>query len=219
MRNKLRSTALLAAGLAAVPAVVSAQNPDQQLSIDASREVTTFGKELKITGALTGGTQQDVSGQNVTLRQDVFPYEGRYERLDQVETDDSGDYSFTLKPTANARYKTFAKGGTESPDETALVRVAVTLEVSDRTPRRGKRVKFTGAVAPEHDGKKAKIQRRTKRGWRLVKRAELADAGELASTFSERVKIRRSARYRVRFRPGDGDHQRGKSRKVRIRVH
>lgn len=218
MRNKLRSTVILAAALAAVPAIGSAQNPEQQLSIDASRDVVTFGKQVQITGTLTGGTQRDVSGQNVTLRQDLFPYEGRYERLDQVDTDDNGNYSFTHTPTANAKYKAFGKAGTESPEVTVLVRAAVALEVSDKTPRKGKRVTFEGTVAPEHDGKKARIQRRTDDGWRTMKKAELADAGDLASTYSERVRIRRSGRYRVSFRPGDGDHEPGKSRKVRIRV-
>jgi hypothetical protein len=149
--------------LVAAPAV--AQKVDQQLSIEVQPKTVTFNKELRVTGKLTGGAAKDISGQNVTLMSDPFPYDGQFKRVDTVKTDAAGNYAVTTKPDANARYKATAKGGTESALATAEVRVAVTRKVSDRTPRKGQRVKFSGQIGPAHDGKVAQIQRRTSSGW------------------------------------------------------
>ena len=203
----------------AVPAV--AAKPDQKLSIEAHPKVVTFGQTLTITGKLTGGTQRDISGQDITVLRDEFPYEGRFERVGTAETTDTGAYNVSVPPganTKNAKYRATARGGVDSPDITVPVRVAVTRRVSDKTPTSGQRVKFSGTVAPAHDGKVARIQRRTDTGWKTVAKVTLADAGEVVSKYSKRVRITRSGRYRVRFNPADGDHAAGNSRRVRITV-
>lgn len=203
---------------AAVPAVGVAQKVEQKLSIATQPDTVTIGADLKVTGQLTGGTARDISAQNVTLRSDPFPYDGKFLRVETVETNDTGNYSFTTRPTSNARYRTEAKGGVESALVTVPVRVRITRRVSDRTPRKGQRVKFSGKVGPPHDGKVARIQRRTSSGWKNVARVTLADGGEVVSVYSKRVRITRSGRYRVHFDPADGDHVAGNSRKVRLKV-
>ena len=217
MNKKFTLVSAVAVVAVAVPVAV-AQKVDQKLSIATQPTTITAGADLKVTGQLTGGTARDISGKNITLRSDPFPYEGRFERVDAVETDSAGNYTFTLKPLSNARYQTSAKGGVESPVVTAEVRVAVTRRVSDRTPKRGQRVRFSGKVGPAHDGKVAQIQRRTSSGWKKVADVMLADGGETVSIYSKRVRIRRSGRYRVHFNPADGDHVAGSSRRVRLRV-
>ena len=199
--------------LVAAPAV--AQKVDQQLSIEVQPKTVTFGKDLRVSGKLTGG---DISNQKVTLVADPFPYDGRFNRVDAANTDNLGNYALTTKPESNARYKTTAKGGTESAVATAEVRVLVTRRVSDRTPTKGQRVKFSGQVAPAHDGKVAQIQRKTSSGWKNVTNVTLTDAGDSISIYSKRVRIRRSGRYRVHFNPADGDHVAGSSRRIRITV-
>jgi hypothetical protein len=217
MNKKLTLVSALAVA-AALPAAGLAQKTEQQLSIDATPDTVTFGKDLKITGALTGGTAQEVSDQNITLQRDDLPYDGRFERVDGAKTDATGNYVFTLKPVANAKYRTVAKGGVESSDVTVPVRVAVTRKVSDRTLLGAGRVKFSGTVAPPHDGKVARIQRRTSTGWKTVGKATLTDGGDIVSKYSKRVRVTRSGRYRVRFNPADMDHVAGNSRRVRITV-
>lgn len=217
MNKKFTLVSALALAALAVPVAV-AQKVDQKLSINAKPATLTAGADLKVTGQLTGGTARDISGQNITLRSDPFPYDGRFERVDSVDTDNAGNYTFTHKPLSNARYQTTAKGGVESPVVTAQVRVAVTRRVSDRTPTRGQRVRFRGKVGPAHDGKVAQIQRRTSSGWRNVANVTLAEGGESVSIYSKRVRIRRSGRYRVHFNPADGDHLAGSSRGVRLTV-
>jgi hypothetical protein len=218
MNAKLAVLSLIALTGVAVPAVVAAPKPDQKLSIAADPDTVTFGRDLKVTGQLTGGTQRDVSGQRVTLERDPYPYEGQFERVDTVETNGTGNYGFTLKPGLSSKYRTSAKGGVESPEVTVPVRVAVTLAVSDTTPNRGARVRFSGTVTPAHDGKVARVQRRTSSGWKTIAEAPLTDAGDTVSNYSKRVRIRRSGRYRVRVRPRDGDHVAGNSRRVRLTV-
>ena len=218
MNTKLTLVSALAL-VAAVPAVGVAQKVDQKLSIAAQPKTVTFGGELKVTGQLTGGTAQDISAQNVTLLSDPFPYDGKFDRLDTVQTDNAGNYSFTTKPGSNAQYKTTAKGGTESPLVTVPVRVSATRRVSDRTPAKGQRVKFSGKVAPAHDDKVAHVQRRTSSGWKNIANVTLKDGGDAVSVYSKRVRITRSGRYRVHFDPADGDHVAGASRRVGITVH
>ena len=83
------------------------------------------------------------------------------------------------------------------------------------TVRRGRRVSFSGTVAPEHDGRPVYIQRRKGGRWATVKQAALKDAGSEFSKFSTRVRVRRSATYRAKvFR--DADHLAGASRKVTV---
>ena len=217
MNRKLLLVSALALASIAVPVAV-AQKVDQKLSINTQPKTLTAGADLRVTGQLTGGTAQDISGQNITLRSDPFPYEGRFERVDSVDTDNAGNYTFTLKPTSNARYQTTAKGGVESPVATANVRVAVTRRVSDRTPNKGQRVRFKGKVGPAHDDKVAHIQRRTSSGWKNISNVTLKDGGDLVSIYSKRVRITRSGAYRVHFDPADGDHVAGASRRVRLTV-
>jgi len=218
MKRNFTLLAFLILASIAVPAGVSAQKADLKLSIAAAPKAVTLGEEVKLTGALTGGTPREVSGQKITLQSDPFPYEGTFERVVTVETNDAGNYGFTIKPLTNARYKTTAKGGTESPVVEVPVRVAVKLAVSDKTPTSGSRVKFSGSVAPAHDGKVARVQRRTSSGWKNIAKTTLVDGGEVVSNYSKRVRITRSGRYRVKVAPGDGDHATGYSRGVRITV-
>ena len=218
MNSKRTLTAAVALACIAAPAAVFAQKVDQKLSIDASPNTVTFGKNLTITGQLTGGTPRDVSGQNVTLERDAFPYDGRFEKVDTNDTNPTGHYKFTLQPTTNAQYRTSAKRGTQSGVITVPVRVAVKMKVSDRTLNGPARVRFSGTVAPPHDDKVARVQRRTSSGWKNVAKLKLVDDGDIVSKYSKRVRISRTGRYRVRFNPADGDHAAGNSRKVRITV-
>ncbi len=214
---KISLLSLLALAGVSAPAVVSAQKVDQQLSIAAPGKVT-FGRGVTVSGRLTGGRPRDVSGQKVTLQRDPFPYEGQFEKTQTVNTDNAGNYSFTAVPVVNSHYRTTAKAGVESRVVTVAVRVALNLAVSDRTPKKGARVKFSGTVAPEHDGKVAHIQRRTSKGWRNIARAKLTDDGATRSRYSKRVRITRSGPYRVKCDPRDEDHLAGASAKVRINV-
>jgi hypothetical protein len=96
------------------------------------------------------------------------------------------------------------------------------MRVSDRTPKRGQKVRFSGSVWPAHDGKTASLQRRTSSGWKTVATATTIAAapvnGVTRSRYSIARKVRRSGRYRVVVDSGDTDHADGRSRKRKLTV-
>lgn len=131
----------------------------------------------------------------------------------------SGAYSFPrLAPASNTYYRVLADGATS-----ATVRVSVhfrvDLQVSRLRPPRGSLVRFHGRVGPRHDGRRVLIQRLGPRGrWLTFRRTRLGRSGGGLSSYSVRVRIERSGRYRVLVGP-DATHGAGHSRAVRIRVH
>ena len=193
------------------------------VSITAAPKAATFGRPVVLSGAATGPS---ASGVTLALEQNPAPYTGGYKATGQTTTaSSSGAYTFTVTPALNTRFRVVAqaKKRPTSPELTVDVRVKVVLHVSTTTPRRGRRVAFTGSVFPAHDATIARLQRRTSAGWRTVATMPLAAATPVAgvsrSKFAKRLKVRRSGTYRVRVLPTDGDHVAGTSRRRRLSVH
>lgn len=210
--------ALVIAPAVLVPTVGAAPPKDKakaELTIAANPTHVAFGGFTDLSGRLSGSG--DVSGEQVRLQRDPWAF-GQFKTFETRTTDPSGDWSFRAVPIVNTKYRATAKGGTTSPEVLVRVHAVVNLNVSNTNPRRGRRVRFSGTIAPPHDGKVARIQRRTSSGWKRIGRARLKDAGDIVSKYGKRVRIRRAARYRVLFPPRDGDHAVGRSRPVRISV-
>lgn len=207
------------AAAAALPLGAAAQKPrDNKVTLAATSNPITFGKPATLSGKVTG---PDHGGVVVTLRADPFPVGGDTVAA-TTTTDANGDFQFTgLMPDRNTRYGVRAK--TSPPVESAvvdvLVRVRVSLRLSDSTPRGGQRVRFSGTAAPQHDGSVVRIQRRRTTGsWKTVGLTLLRDAGDARSRYSRRLRIRRDGTYRARV-VGDGDHRSGTSRRRTVDVH
>jgi hypothetical protein len=220
MKGALITAAAFAAGVAAlvatvVPGVDAAKPTPATLSISASAAAVKTGGSITLSGKLTGS---NVAGRNVRVEQDSFPLGGGFDNAGSATTNAAGDWSLAVKPTANTRYRA-GVGKTDSPTLDVMVRPSVTLKLSDRTPRRGQKVRFFGQVCPEHDTVAIVLQRRTKSGWRTVAGPVLADVpGAACSSFSRRLRVRRDGAYRAHF-PGDADHAAGNSRVRSATVH
>jgi Copper binding proteins, plastocyanin/azurin family len=94
----------------------------------------------------------------------------------------------------------------------------VTLQVSDRTPTRGARVRFFGTVRPAQDGRLVQLQRRTGGGsYRTVAKIKLTDAGASRSKFSKRLRVFKDAVFRARL-TADKAHAASTSRTKRVNV-
>ncbi len=194
------------------------------LTIKASPTRVTFGRSTTISGQLTGTGN---AGVEVTLEANPHPFTGGFKATNsKTTTSATGTYSFAVTPALNTRYRVSAKTRppVTSAEVTVNVRVRVSFRLSDRTPAVGQRVRFSGIVTPGHDGRIARIQRRTSTGrWATVARATLRAAtpvnGVARSRYAKRLRIRRSGTYRVRVTPGDGDHVLGTSVRRRARVH
>jgi hypothetical protein len=78
-------------------------------------------------------------------------------------------------------------------------------------------------VLTAHDGKVARIQRRSSSGWRTVASVTLAPATPVGTTsrskFAKRLRITKNGKYRARFTPADGDHIAGASGAKSVTVH
>ena len=173
-----------------------------------------WGGSVTLSGKLTGAK---INGRNVRVEQDPFPV-GGFDNAGSATTNASGDWSLVVKPTSTTRYRA-GVGKADSPALDVLVRPSLTLKLSDRTPRRGQKVRFSGQVCPEHDTVGIQLQRRSKSGWRTVASPVLADVpGAPCSSFARRLRVRRDGAYRVRF-PGDADHAAGNSRVRRANAH
>jgi hypothetical protein len=188
------------------------------VTIAAKPSNVLFGRATAITGQVVGADAADVQ---VTLEGRAFGTTD-FTNVDNGRTDAAGNYSFGVVPLANTEYQVVAKTKPDatSPIQKVRVRFAVTLALSDATPRRGARVRFSGVVRPGRDNTAVLIQRRGAKGkFRTVKTALLtpgAAAGE--SQYSKRLRIRRSGVYRVRV-PRDAQHAVGTSKRRRIVVH
>jgi hypothetical protein len=205
---------IAAVGLLAVPAVEAAKPTPGALTIGASPTSVKSGGSVTLSGKLTGS---NVSGRTVRIRSDEFPV-GTFSNVGSATTNATGDWSFVVKPTQNTRY-TANSGKADSPNLDVTVRAAVTLKLSDRTPRRGQRVTFSGRVCPQRDGVAIRIQRRTSAGWRRIASPVLADIpGSTCSSYSVVKRVRRNGTFRARFL-GDANLAAGNSRVKRARVH
>jgi hypothetical protein len=210
-----RTLVISAAALAALVAP-SAQGapPTQTLTMGASATTVKFGGTVTLSGKLAGGK---FDAKNVTVRQDPFPVDS-FANAGSATTNATGDWLFAVKPTANTRYQA-RSGKADSPAVDVMVRPAISLKLSDRTPKRGQRVSFSGTLCPEHDGVAIALQRHTAKGWRTVAKPVLADVpGATCSSYAHSLRVRRTARYRAHFL-GDADHVAGNSRARRATVH
>ena len=173
-----------------------------------------FGAGVNLSGKLGGS---NVSGRSVRVQEDVYPLSA-FSNTGNATTNATGDWTLAVKPTANTRYRANS-GKADSPTVDVMVRPAITLKLSDRTPRRGQRVRFSGQLCPEHDTVAIELQRKTSSGWKKVASPVLADIpGGTCSKYSVSKRVRRSGSYRAHFN-ADADHAAGNSTRRRATVH
>jgi hypothetical protein len=199
-------------GVAAKPPKSPAPNGGSALSIDAAPTTVVFGASTVLSGKLTGSK---AAGVVVRIEQDTTaPLGDSFVPTDRTATTAAnGTWSVSVRPSVNALYHAVAQASptVTSPVRRVNVRPAVRLSVSDSTPVRGSLVRFSGAVAPAHDGRSALIQRRGTDGvFRTVAKAELRDAGTSRSTFSRRLRVRGTGVYRAKIAQ-HADHTNGYS--------
>jgi hypothetical protein len=217
-RRLLAGVAALALLVPVVPGAAQGPRPRNDVRLEASPNPVTFGRTTQLSGRVTG---RDHGGVRVELQENPFPYTGGFRAVEEVTSAANGEFTFTRRgPRVNTRYRALARTSppATSPELPVMVAPRVTLAPSDRTPRRGQRVIFSGTVSPQHDGRLVHIQRRVSPGvYRTVARTVLADSGDLRSTFTRPMRIFRSGIFRAQVR-GHSDHSTGTSRVRSVRV-
>lgn len=214
--------------MCAVPFAATAAKPPKprggspSLTLAAKPTTITYGSSATLSGALKGNGH---ANKPVALQRNPYPFKG-FKTVAVTRTDSKGAYHFVVKPTRHTRYRTITPEPAtiydtvvKSPELLEHVRLRVSIRLSDSTPRRGQRVRFSGFVASKHNGRRVYVQRRRSDGrWITVARTLTRNATGNRSRYSRRVRIFRTALYRVRVR-GHADHSTGTSRARSIRVH
>lgn len=209
-----RTLFIAAAALAAVlVSTAHAQQQPKNITLDATPTTVKFGGTVTLSGKLTG---QNNSGRTVVVQQDPFPID-TFSNAGTATTNTSGDWSLILKPELNTRYQA-RSGNADSKTVDVMVRPAISLRVSDRTPVAGTKVTFSGRVCPEHDGVRVALQRRFGMKWRTLRNPLLKDLPNTeCSSYSRGLRPRRDGAFRILFR-ADADHAEGTSRVRRVNV-
>ena len=219
MRLRLILTIVLALALA-VPVVAEAAKapksppgpkppsaPKGNPTLTATPNPVVFGSRAILAGQLKG---KNNSGRVVTLQGAPHPFTSFNNNVATATTDSAGKFSFARRPRLHTQYRVNI-GGLVSPLVTVLVRHRVSLFLSDRTPRSGQRVRFSGRSCPTHDGAVVSIQKRTSTGsWRTVRRTRLREASR-CSVYSRRLRVFHDGTFRTVV-ARDADHARGFSR-------
>ena len=169
------------------------------LQITATPNPVVFGAGSTITGTLTGTGN---ANREVVLEQRPFPFTADFAQVgNPLVTDGNGAFSFPVLPlpgTTQFRVRTVQPNNVISPVLTLGVANKVTTRLSDRSVRRFQRVRFYGRVAPAATGLPFEIQRRTGTGrWLIVTRGFTRRGSDTSARYSKRVRVTRTAKYRV----------------------
>lgn len=180
------------------------------VTIAPSPSTITFGQSTTLKGKGPAHT-------TITLQR-AASSTGPYSNVASTTSSNGGNYSFVQTPGARTFYRAVA-GGVTSSSVRVRVRFRISLFVSTTNPRTGQLVRFSGRVAPSHNGLRVRIQRLSQNGfWHTLASPFLHSAGGNASAYSIRIPVRRGGLYRASVGP-DATHARGFSRDIRIRVH
>jgi hypothetical protein len=210
-------TVVALAALAA-PAVQAAKPEPRNITISATPTTVKFGGAVTLSGKLNGSNN---ANRPITVEENPFPFDDNAFTPSgpAATTNAQGEWTFSDKPTVNTRYRA-RSGNAESRTIDVGVRPAISLALSDYTPRVGQVVRFFGRFCPERDGTRVGLQRRVAPNqWRTLRRPMLTDIpGETCSSYSKRLAVRRDGRYRVHFF-GTGDLTEGNSRSRFANAH
>ncbi|MCA1708033.1 MAG: hypothetical protein LC808_34070 [Actinobacteria bacterium] len=210
----------LVVGVLAIPSLAVAKKPPTKppgqvpaLTVGAAPRPVVFGQSTVVSGRLSG-TSRD-AGQTVQLDSDPFPY-GVFTPGATTLTAANGNYAFRSVGGRNTLYRVRATTGARLTSSVVLVgvRLSVTFSVSDSTPARGQRIRFSGNVRPTHGGTLVRVQRRDSAGvFRTVATTRTYNpTGKTYSRYSKSLRIYRDGVYQVRVSSGDSDHYSGVSR-------
>jgi hypothetical protein len=212
-RGIVALTALTAAGIAA--GSVSAAKPGSgELTAAASKAQVTYSRTAFVSGQLK---RSPAAGQQLQLEQAPFPF-NKFTTAGTATTDAAGNYSIGVTPTSSTRYRVVSvtKPKLTSAQVQVNVAIKVTRHVSDKTPARGQRVRFTGLTAPALAGRAVTIERRAADGsWKAAATATL----DAQSKYAKRIRIRRTGTYRATVAGTDPALLTGHSSSIRLRVH
>jgi hypothetical protein len=190
------------------------------LQISAAPNPVSFGAASVINGALTGTGN---ANRQVVLQQRGFPFNTDFADVgNPIVTAADGTFSFPILPlpgTTQFRVRTVQPDDVFSAELTLGVAARVATNVSAKSVRRFRRVRIFGTVAPARVGAPFEVQRETGKGaWLTVKRGFTRRGSDAVSRYAKRVRVSRTAKYRVLVHMLDGALVSGFGREVSVAV-
>ena len=177
------------------------------LQISTTPNPVVFGNPTAVFGALSGTGN---SNRRVQLQQKGFPFTADWQNLgNPIVTDDNGAFSIPVLPLAlSTQFRVrLVSEDVFSPIITQAVAVRVNTRVSKRRVRRGKRVRIFGTIEPARVGVPFEIQKQLKTGeWKVIRRSITRTSSDTTrAKFGRKVRVPRTARYRVFVNTTGGD--------------
>jgi hypothetical protein len=168
------------------------------VSLIATPNPVPFGKPTTLQGILSGTGN---AGRTVVLQSNPFPYTQGFVNASNAQvTNAQGQFFFPLLslPT-NTQFRVLMtdRPSVVSPIYVAYSKVRVTEHRRRSHTRRGKVIRFYGSVTPANDSARFAIQRFSKGHWRTVAGGITHHHSTTSSSYSKRVRIRHSGKYRV----------------------
>ena len=119
------------------------------VSIHPKKREILFGKSTKITGHLGASSN---SHQRIRLESKPYPYNDAFQPVSRKNTDSNGNYSFTVKPDRNTRYRAVVvSDGTTSAQRAIYVDGVTNWKLKFKKGSRTIHVSFNFNFSPQLD--------------------------------------------------------------------
>ncbi len=190
------------------------------LTLESNKGKTTFGKSVTLSGGLTSANATCISSQSIKILRTVV---GSDENVlfDSVTTNAAGTFSKSYTADRSAGYIAHVDsaptcGEADSGAKAVLVRVKVSLALSDPKVPVGGKVRLKARVAPcgNHKGDKVVLFKLV--GGNFAKVATARLSGTCTASWTRAVT--KDTAYQVRWPKQDADHLRGSSRKKAVQA-
>jgi hypothetical protein len=188
------------------------------LSISGGKTVM-FGGTAALSGTLKSSSGAAVGSKSVTVQSRPVG-SAAWDTVASTTTSSSGGWSVNVKPSANREYRAvFAASAPHQASTSATVKVLVapqvTIKLSAKKVKLGKKVTFSGAVKPDHKATKVQLQRLQGKKW--VTKASVRTTSTSTYRFTWKTDSKTAFYWRVLI-PGHGDHAKSYSRARRLTV-
>jgi hypothetical protein len=191
------------------------------VTLSSNDNPVVYGHTVRLTGVVSPPNNASVA---VALQARPYPYTGAFAQVgNTILTNANGAFAFNVVPLLNVQYRAAAQRAAVtvfSPIILEKVRLSVSTTLSDTSPRKGQKVKFSGSVKPSQVGVTVRIQRRSSSGsYKTIAKTHTKASTATRAKYSIRVRITKTAYYRVKVSAADATHETGYGKRHHLRVH
>lgn len=205
----------------ATPTSSASPGSTRTITLVASDASVQAGADVTLSGRIFSSVTSCTDNEFVQIKRRVHG-EDAFTDLTSAQSASDGAFTVPLTVTRSADYQAVAPShdncATATSDPvTVLVKVNVSINVSEFQPQRGDRIAFTGKVSPDHDGSQVVLQR--KKGGRWVRVAGDTLDGKSSYRIVIKAGWKKDRVFRVRWTATDEDHESNNSQKVKVTTH